>query len=84
MEAIDLIGYIAATLTTSAFIPQVVRVWQSKSTTDLSVQTLISFIAGVSMWLIYGLLVRSAPIIVANAVTLVLNLIILRFKFKYG
>jgi MtN3 and saliva related transmembrane protein len=84
MEAIDLVGYIAATLTTAAFVPQVVRVWQSKSTTDLSVQTLLSFIAGVSMWLIYGLLVTSAPIIIANAVTLVLNLIILRFKFKYG
>jgi MtN3 and saliva related transmembrane protein len=84
MEAIDLVGYVAAMLTTAAFVPQVVRVWQSKSTTDLSVQTLISFIAGVSMWLIYGLLVTSAPIIVANAVTLVLNLIILRFKFKYG
>ena len=84
MEAIDLVGYVAAMLTTAAFVPQVVRVWQSKSTTDLSMQTLISFIAGVSMWLIYGLLVTSAPIIVANAVTLVLNLIILRFKFKYG
>ena len=84
MEAIDLVGYVAAMLTTAAFVPQVARVWQSKSTTDLSVQTLISFIAGVSMWLIYGLLVTSAPIIVANAVTLVLNLIILRFKFKYG
>ncbi|WP_309736330.1 SemiSWEET transporter [Chamaesiphon sp. OTE_75_metabat_556] len=84
MESIDLVGYVAATLTTAAFIPQVVRVWQSKSTTDLSVQTLLSFIAGVSMWLIYGLLVTSAPIIIANAVTLILNLIILRFKFKYG
>jgi MtN3 and saliva related transmembrane protein len=84
MEAIDLVGYIAATLTTAAFLPQVAQVWQSKSTKDLSLPTLLSFIAGVSMWLIYGLLVKSAPIIVANAVTVVLNLVILRFKFKYG
>jgi MtN3 and saliva related transmembrane protein len=84
MAAIDLVGYVAATLTTVAFLPQVVRVWRSKSTKDLALPTLLSFIAGVAIWLIYGLLVTSAPIIAANAVTLVLNLIILRFKFKYG
>jgi MtN3 and saliva related transmembrane protein len=84
MAAIDLVGYLAATLTTAAFLPQVFQVWQSKSTKDLSLSTLLSFIAGISIWLIYGLLVNSAPIIVANAVTLVLNLVILRFKFKYG
>jgi MtN3 and saliva related transmembrane protein len=84
MESIDLVGYLAATLTTAAFLPQVVQVWQSKSTKDLSLPTLLSFIAGVSMWLIYGLLVKSAPIISANAVTLVLNLVILRFKLRYG
>jgi MtN3 and saliva related transmembrane protein len=83
MATIDLVGYIAATLTTAAFLPQVVQVWQSKSTKDLSLPTLLSFVAGVSMWLINGLLVKSAPIIVANAVTLLLNLVILRFKLKY-
>jgi MtN3 and saliva related transmembrane protein len=84
MAAIDLVGYLAATLTTAAFLPQVLQVWHSKSTKDLSLPTLLSFIAGISMWLIYGLLVQSAPIIMANAVTLILNLVILRFKLKYG
>jgi MtN3 and saliva related transmembrane protein len=84
MASIDLVGYLAATLTTAAFLPQVLQVWQSKSTKDLSLPTLLSFIAGVSMWLFYGLLVKSAPIIGANAVTLVLNLVILWFKLKYG
>lgn len=84
MASIELIGYLAATLTTAAFLPQVVQVWQSKSTKDLSLPTLLSFIAGVSMWLIYGLLLNSSPIIFANAVTLVLNLVILRFKLKHG
>jgi MtN3 and saliva related transmembrane protein len=84
MAAIDLVGYLAATLTTAAFLPQVFQVWQSKSTKDLSLPTLLAFIAGISIWLIYGLLVRSAPIIAANAVTLVLNLVILRFKLQYG
>jgi MtN3 and saliva related transmembrane protein len=84
MASIELVGYLAATLTTAAFLPQVIQVWQSKSTRDLALPTLLSFIAGVSMWLLYGLLLNSAPVIVANAVTLVLNLVILRFKLKYG
>jgi MtN3 and saliva related transmembrane protein len=84
MQSIDLVGYLAATLTTAAFLPQVVKVWQSKSTKDLALPTLLSFIAGVGMWLVYGLLAESPPIIAANAITLVLNLVILRFKLKYG
>ncbi len=84
MVSIEPIGYLAATLTTAAFLPQVMQVWQSKSTKDLALPTLLSFIAGVSMWLLYGLLLDNAPMIVANAVTLVLNLVILRFKLKYG
>jgi MtN3 and saliva related transmembrane protein len=65
MQLIDLVGYLAATLTTAAFLPQVLKVWQSKSTQDLALPTLLSFIAGVSMWLVYGLLVNSTPIIIA-------------------
>jgi MtN3 and saliva related transmembrane protein len=84
MVSIDLVGYLAATLTTAAFLPQVLQVWQSRSTKDLALSTLLSFIGGVSMWLLYGVLVNSPPIIIANAVTLVLNLVILRFKLKYG
>jgi MtN3 and saliva related transmembrane protein len=84
MKLIDLVGYIAATLTTAAFLPQVLKVWRSKSTKDLALPTLLSFITGVSMWLTYGLLVKSMPIIIANAVTLLLNLVILHFKLKYG
>jgi MtN3 and saliva related transmembrane protein len=84
MQLIDLVGYMAATLTTAAFLPQVLKVWQSKSTKDLALPTLLTFIAGISTWLIYGLLVNSIPIIMANATTLLLNLVILRFKLKYG
>jgi MtN3 and saliva related transmembrane protein len=84
MKLVDFIGYIAATLTTVAFLPQVLKVWKSKSTKDLALPTLLSFILGVSMWFVYGLLVDSMPVIMANAITLVLNLVILRFKLKYG
>jgi MtN3 and saliva related transmembrane protein len=84
MELVDFVGYSAATLTTVAFLPQVFQIWKSKSTKDLALPTLLSFIAGVSMWLVYGLLLNSAPVIVANTITLLLNLAILRFKLKYG
>jgi MtN3 and saliva related transmembrane protein len=83
MELVDFVGYIAATLTTAAFLPQVLKVWRSKSTNDLALPMLLSFILGVGMWLVYGLLVKSTPVIIANAVTLVLNLVILHFKLKY-
>jgi MtN3 and saliva related transmembrane protein len=84
MELVNLVGYMAATLTTAAFLPQVIQVWKSKSTKDLALPTLLSFILGVGTWLIYGLLVKSTPVIIANVVTLILNLVILRFKLKYG
>jgi MtN3 and saliva related transmembrane protein len=84
MESIDLVGYMAATLVTASFLPQVLKVWQSHSTKDLALPPLLLFIAGVSMGLFYGLLVKSTPIIATYAVTLVLNLAILRFKLKYG
>jgi MtN3 and saliva related transmembrane protein len=84
MELVDFVGYLAATLTTAAFLPQVFKVWKSKSTKDLALPTLLSFIAGVGAWLVYGLLLKSEPVIIANSVTLVLNLMILRFKLKYG
>jgi MtN3 and saliva related transmembrane protein len=84
VELVDIVGYMAATFTTVAFLPQVLKVWQSKSTKDLALPTLLSFITGVTLWFVYGLFVKSAPIIIANLVTLGLNLVILRFKLKYG
>jgi MtN3 and saliva related transmembrane protein len=84
MELADLLGFMAAFLTTTAFLPQVLKIWKSKSTKDLSLPTLVAFIAGIAMWLVYGLLLHSAPIIIANVITLALNLVILFFKLKYG
>ncbi|MEY3302803.1 MAG: hypothetical protein RLZZ139_1176 [Cyanobacteriota bacterium] len=84
MDFTNLLGFTAASLTTLAFLPQVIQVWRSRSTRDISLPMLITFIAGITLWLIYGLLVNAAPIYVANAITLGLNLAILRFKLKYG
>ncbi|HBC40538.1 MAG: SemiSWEET transporter [Pseudanabaena sp.] len=84
MNFINILGFTAATLTTLAFLPQVIQVWRSRSTKDISLPMLITFIAGITLWLVYGLLVKAEPIYIANGVTLVLNLTILRFKLKYG
>jgi MtN3 and saliva related transmembrane protein len=84
MDFTNLLGFTAASLTTLAFLPQVIKIWRSRSTKDISLPMLITFIAGITLWLIYGLLVNAAPIYMANGITLILNLAILRFKLKYG
>jgi MtN3 and saliva related transmembrane protein len=81
---ITLLGIFAGTLTTIAFLPQLLRVWRSKSAKDISLTWLVTFTAGVSLWLLYGLLLGQVPIIIANAVTLGLTLVILAFKLRYG
>lgn len=84
MDSISLIGYVAATLTTVAFLPQLIKTWQHRSAKDISYAMLLIFSTGVLCWLIYGILINSLPIIAANSVTLVLNLLILSLKIKYG
>jgi MtN3 and saliva related transmembrane protein len=84
MDVTNILGFAAASLTTLAFLPQVIHVWRSRSTKDISLPMLITFIAGVTLWLVYGLRVNAAPIIIANAITLILNLAILRFKLLHG
>ncbi|AVZ31633.1 SemiSWEET transporter [Nodularia spumigena CS-584] len=83
MEFITILGLLAATLTTSAFLPQMLKTWQSKSAKDVSYLMLITFISGLSLWLIYGIYLKSLPIILANSFTLFFNLIILWLKIRY-
>jgi MtN3 and saliva related transmembrane protein len=77
---VESLGLVAGVLTTLAFLPQVVKIWRSGSAGDLSLAMLVSFSIGVALWLAYGVLIRSVAVIAANAVTLVLALILLRFK----
>jgi MtN3 and saliva related transmembrane protein len=84
MEITELFGYLAATLTTVSFIPQVVQVWRSKHTKDISLGMYSIFTLGIVVWLIYGLMLGSAPIIVANCITVVLAGSVLAMKIKYG
>jgi MtN3 and saliva related transmembrane protein len=80
----DLVGMIAGSLTTIAFVPQVWRVWKTRSTKDISLGMYLVFTAGVAFWLAYGLMLGAWPIIVANVVTLALTGTVLALKLRHG
>lgn len=77
------LGYAAGFLTTVAFIPQAVRIWRTRSADDVSLPTFIAFTLGVGLWLTYGFVMKEPPMILWNAVTLVLAFAILVMKVKF-
>ena len=81
---IEFFGYIAAILTTAAFLPQLIKTLKTKKAEDVSLVTLIMFICGVGCWIIYGYKISSIPILIANIITLILNLFILISKIYYS
>ena len=81
---IEIFGYIAAVLTTAAFLPQLIKTLKTKKADDVSLITLIMFIIGVLCWLIYGYKISSIPILIANLITLILNLLILISKIYFS
>ena len=83
MTGIDLLGFAAGALTTCAFWPQLQKTWISKSAGDVSLGMLAIFSAGVCLWFLYGLVLYSWPIMVTNAVTLLLTGAILVLKVCY-
>jgi len=83
MNTIQVLGLVAGSLTTTAFLPQVVKTWKSRSAKDLSLGMFSLFCAGVLLWLIYGLMVRDVPVIAANLVTLLLASTLLFFKLRF-
>ena len=80
----ELYGFIAAILTTIAFLPQLYKTWNTKSAEDVSLITLILFIIGLICWIGYGIKINSAPILVANVVTFIFNFSILILKLIYS
>ncbi len=80
----EIVGLVAGGLTTLAFLPQAVKVWRTRSTADISLVMFVLFCIGVALWLIYGAMLGSLSIILANAVTLVLALSILVAKIRFG
>ena len=84
MNSIDFIGYLSGFLTTAAFLPQVIRIWRTRSTEDISLGMYWTFNLGVALWLTYGFMIKSPPVIVSNAVTLVLSGAVLVMKICYS
>lgn len=82
--AIKLLGFAAATCTTVAYAPQFIKVWKTRSARDISLGMFLVTVLGLALWLIYGLLSGDAPLVAANAVTMLLASGILFMKLKYG
>ena len=80
----DFIGLVAGALTTIAFIPQLLKIYASKSGKDVSARMFVIFSIGVALWLAYGILIGSLPVIIANTVTLALSLAIMGLKVRYA
>ncbi len=79
-----ILGIMAGTLTTISFIPQVIKIYMTKDAKDLSMATFSVFSCGVFFWLVYGIIVKEWPIVLANGVTLALIFAIIAMKLKYG
>ncbi len=83
MNKIQILGLAAGSCTTIAFLPQVIKTWKSGSAKDLSLGMFSFFCFGVLLWLIYGIIIRDVPVILANLFTLVLASSLLFFKLRY-
>ena len=81
---IDFFGFLAALLTTLAFLPQLYKTWKTKTADDVSLFMLIMFITGLICWIVYGIKINSIPILVANIITFIFNFSILILKVTYG
>src|SRR5262245_22188972 len=79
----DLVGYAAGFLATAAFVPQVAKTFRERRARDISLGMYVLFCAGVGLWLVYGLLIASWPVIVSNSVTLVLSGAVLVLKLRW-
>jgi MtN3 and saliva related transmembrane protein len=79
-----LVSAVAATLTTAAFVPQAMHIIRHKETRAISLFMYVSFAVGVALWLLFGAMIGNWPIMVSNAITLMLALAIIAMKLKYG
>ena len=83
MQIVDIIGSIAAFLTTASFVPQALHTFRTKDVRGISLGMYSVFTVGVALWLVYGWMLGEIPIVVANAITLSLALAILIMKLRY-
>ncbi len=83
MDEITFLGIVAGALTSTGFIPQLIKAWKTKSTSDVSLWMYLISSTGIFLWLVYGLIIESLPLILANSFTLVIAVSILLLKIKY-
>jgi MtN3 and saliva related transmembrane protein len=83
LTSLDALGFVAGALTTAAFIPQVLKSWQTRDLSGISLRMYSLFTAGVALWLVYGVTLANRPIILWNLVTLVLAGGVLILKLKH-
>jgi len=79
----NIIGYLAAFLTTTAFLPQAYLSWKTRDLSGISLPMYSLFTLGVALWLAYGIMIASSPVIVANGITLLLSSVVLYLKIKH-
>ena len=83
LTSMDILGLVAGTLTTIAFVPQLLKVWSSKSAKDISYGMFILFVSGIVLWEVYGWGIHSFPVILFNVITFILGCAILTLKFIF-
>jgi MtN3 and saliva related transmembrane protein len=81
---IEILGLAAGTISSITFLPQVIKIWQTKSAKDLSIPMLLLLVLGVSMWLTYGIIIKNVPVIYTNSMVLLMSFIMLFFKYKFN
>ncbi len=79
----DYLGYLGSFLTSITFVPQVYKAWQTKSVGDLSKWMVLIVIASAGIWLVYGIAIKSGPVMVANTVVLIFALVLLYFTYRF-
>lgn len=82
--SVELIGSLAALITTFAWLPQILKIMRERRTTDISLVTNATLASGVFLWVVYGVAIGSTPVIAANSVTLIFILGIVALKLRYG
>jgi len=83
MNIATILGLVAGVLTTASFLPQLIRTWKLKETKDISLTMYSMISVGIFLWLVYGIMIKELPIILANGVGFVFALIMLGFKMRY-
>lgn len=84
LSAIEIIGFVAALLTTGSWVPQALRTIRTRDTRAISLTMQVLFAAGTALWLTYGVMISSWPVVIANALTFALVLTILTLKLRFG